>query len=83
MSKLRQQISLKGIFFIFNKTIDHVKNAKVDFIFVSFFSVNKICKGLMSCLIAVFPQQALIQQAQFIMIFLLGEFDINEKKSPF
>lgn len=38
-------------------------------------------KGWMSCLIAAFLQQALIQQAQFIMIFLLGEFDINEKKN--
>lgn len=31
----------------------------------------------MSCLIAVLQQQALIQQAQFIMIFLLGEFNIK------
>lgn len=33
----------------------------------------------MSCLIAVLQQQALIQQAQFIMTFLLGEYYINQE----
>lgn len=35
----------------------------------------------MSCLIAALQQQALIQQAQFIMTFLLGEYYINQENT--